>query len=138
METVQKCETKIKEWGIESNVILVGYTKRVSQYLNDCAIYVHPATTEGFGIAVVEAMQMHCPCIVADKGALPELVIDEESGYVIDAYDAKQWAEKIIYLFNHVNERKRMGENAYKRANDKFALDAFVKSHDILYDSLLK
>lgn len=132
-----KCEAKLKEWRIEDNVVLVGPTKQVYQYLDDCAIYVHPAITEGFGIAVVEAMKMHCPCIVADKGALPELIVDGESGYVVDAYDAKQWAEKMIYLIDHSDERRKMGENAYERVNERFSLDAFIKNHDALYDSLL-
>lgn len=133
----KKCELKIREYGIEKNVILVGYTKQVSQYLDDCAVYVHPATTEGFGIAVVEAMQMHCPCIVADKGALPELIVDGESGYVIDAYDSKLWAEKIIYLTDHISERIRMGEKAQQRAGELFSLKSFVYNHDALYEALL-
>ena len=130
-------EAKIKSYAIENNVVLVGYTKAVTQYLDDCAIYVHSATTEGFGIAVVEAMQMHCPCIVADKGALPELIVDGESGYIVDAFDAQAWAEKIIYLYDHLDERIRMGENAYNRAMEKFSLDAFVRNHDNFYNSLL-
>lgn len=132
-----KYELKIREYGIEDNVVLVGYTKQISQYLDDCAVYVHPATTEGFGIAVVEAMHMHCPCIVADKGALPELIVDGESGYVIDAYDYKQWAEKIIYLTDNIGERIQMGENAQQRANELFSLPSFVDNHDALYEALL-
>lgn len=134
----EKCENKIKEYCIGNNVILVGYTNQVSEYLDDCALYVHPATTEGFGIAVVEAMQMHCPCIVADKGALPELVVNGESGYVINAYDGKLWAEKIISLMDDSGLRLSMGENAYQRACNNFSLKAFVENHDNLYDSLLK
>lgn len=130
-------EEKIKEYSIQKNMILVGYSKNTSEYLNDCAIFVHPAKAEGFGIAVVEAMQMHCPCIVADKGALPELIVDGESGYVVDAFNAKAWAEKIIYLYDHLDECMRMGENAYKRAMEKFSLDAFVRNHDEYYNSLL-
>lgn len=131
------CEKKIEEYSIEKNVILVGYTKKVSEYLDDCAVYVHPAITEGFGIAVVEAMQMRCPCIVADKGALPELIVDGESGYVVDAFDHKIWAEKIVFLYDHLDERKKMGECAYKRAEERFSLNAFVHNHDEYYNSLL-
>lgn len=131
------CENLIQKYQLTKNVILVGYTNKVPMYLNNCAVYVHPAITEGFGIAVTEAMEMHCPCIVSNKGALPELIIDSESGYVIEAFDPKQWAEKIIYLHDNVSERKRMGENAYNRAKLKFSLKAFVKNHDDFYDSLM-
>lgn len=133
----KELETLIKVYKIQDNMVLKGSTDKVSDYLEDCAIFVHPATAEGFGIAVVEAMQMHCPCIVADKGALPELIVDGESGYIVDAYDAKAWAEKIIYLYDHPDERLRMGENAYKRAMEKFSLEAFVRNHDEYYNTLL-
>lgn len=131
------CEESIKAYSIQKNIVLVGYSKNTSDYLDNCAIYVHPAKAEGFGIAVVEAMQMHCPCIVADKGALPELIVNGESGYIVDAFDAQVWAEKIIYLYDHLDERIRMGENAYKRATEKFSLDTFVRNHDEYYNSLL-
>ncbi len=131
------CEKKIEEYGIDDNIVLVGYTNCVSQYLDDCAIYVHPAITEGFGIAVVEAMEMHCPCIVANKGALPELIVDGECGFVVDAYNDKQWAEKMIYLTDHADERLIMGERAHQRAKELFSIEAFVDNHDVLYDSLL-
>ena len=121
-----------------NNVILVGYTNKVSEYLNDCAVYVHPATTEGFGIAVTEAMQMHCPCVVANKGALPELISNGECGFVIDAFNPKEWAEKIMFLFDNIKERILMGENAYLRAKRQFSLDTFIKKHEELYNLLMK
>ena len=131
-----KTEAKLKLYNIVDNVILVGYTDKVPDYLDDCAVYVHPAITEGFGIAVTEAMQMHCPCIVADKGALPELIADGECGFVIDAFAPEEWANKILYLFDNVEERVRMGENAYLHAKEHFSLEAFVQHHDELYKSL--
>ena len=134
----KKCESLIANYQIVHNVILVGYTNQVPIYLDDCAIYLHPAVTEGFGIAVTEAMQMKCPCIVADKGALPELIINNESGFVIDAYDPEIWAQKTILLYDNIDLRVYMGNNAYNRAVDKFSLNAFIDNHDALYDSLVK
>lgn len=134
----KECERKLRECNIEENVVLVGYTKNVTDYLDDCAVYVHPAITEGFGIAVTEAMQMHCPCIVANKGALPELIADGECGFVIDAFNPKEWAKKIMFLFDNIEERVRMGENAYLRAREHFSLEAFIKKHDELYNLLMQ
>lgn len=129
-------EEKIKEYHLENAVNLVGYASNVPEWLDDAAVYVHPAITEGFGIAVVEAMQMHCPCVVADKGALPELIIDGEDGFVVDAFDASVWALKIVELFDDKQMSKVMGENAYHRALTHFSLDAFVKHHDDFYNEL--
>ena len=79
---------------------------------------------------------MHCPCVVADKGALPELIIDGEDGFVVDAFDASVWALKIVELFDDKQMSKVMGENAYHRALTHISLDAFVKHHDDFYNEL--
>ena len=133
----EKISILIDAYHLKDQVVLVGYTTDVPSYLNQCAIYVHPATTEGFGIAVTEAMEMYCPCIVADKGALPELVKDGENGYLVSAYDAKEWAEKILYLWDHEELRFRQSEESHRRATEHFSLQTFVASHDQLYDELI-
>lgn len=129
-------EEKIRKYRLNC-VNLVGYTNKVAEYLDDCAVYVHPAITEGFGIAVVEAMQMGCPCVVADKGALPELVVDKENGYVIDAYNAKEWARRIVELYDNLTLRMKLGENSKNRAANLFSLSAFVTNHDNYYTKLI-
>lgn len=129
---------RVERYGLQQQVVLVGYTAHVPAYLDRCAVYVHPATTEGFGIAVAEAMEMHCPCIVADRGALPELVKDGENGFVVSAYDAKEWAEKILLLWDDVPLRLRWAENSYRRAVGQFSLESFITRHDEMYDEMVK
>ena len=130
-------ERLIAEYGLKEQVVLVGYTTNVAAYLDQCAVYVHPATTEGFGIAVIEAMEMHCPCIVADRGALPELVKDGVNGFVVPAYDAQVWAEKILCLLDDVPLRVAQAEASNQRAVQHFSLNAFIDAHDRLYDELV-
>ena len=128
----------ISKYHLEDVVQIVGYANNVPQYLENCAIYVHSAITEGFGIAVTEAMQMYCPCIVADKGALPELVKDGENGYVIDAFDPKVWADKIVKLMDNYELREKFANNSYTRAISIFNINTFIEKHEELYSSICK
>lgn len=132
----EECEQRIRDYKL-TTIHLEGYTNKVPEYLDDCAVYVHPAITEGFGIAVVEAMQMGCPCVVADKGALPELIIDGECGYVVDAFDPKVWADKILKLYDDNELRVKMGTKASQRAQSHFSLDTFVRNHDEYYKKII-
>lgn len=134
----EKISRLIEKYQLTGQVVLVGYTTDVPAYLNQCAIYVHPATTEGFGIAVTEAMEMYCPCIVSDKGALPELIKDGENGFVVPAYDAEAWADKILRLWDDEGLRTRQAEESYRRAVEHFSLQSFVARHDELYDETIK
>ncbi|WP_338868976.1 glycosyltransferase family 4 protein [Spirosoma sp. SC4-14] len=133
----KELEALIGDLNLANNVILVGYSTDVTTYLNDCKIYVHPANTEGFGIAVTEAMYMKCPSIVSNAGALPELVVDGVTGYVVDPYDEKQWSLKIIELLQNKQLCNQMAYEAHDRALNTFPLSGFVNNHDLLYDKLV-
>ena len=128
-------EEMIKKYNLLSNIHLLGYSRKVSEYLSRCKIYLHPATNEGFGISVVEAMYMYCPCIVSKASALPEL-IDESSGFVIDPNDAMEWAKSLIYLNDNLTVRKELAIGANLRAKKCFSMHSFIESHDNLYNQL--
>lgn len=130
-------EKLILELDISENVTLLGYSTKVSEYLNKCSIYVHPANTEGFGIAVAESMYMKCPSIVSNAGALPELIEDGVTGFVVDPYESEEWASKILYLINNKELGIKMGNAAHKRACTIFSQNLFIQNHDFLYDKLL-
>lgn len=126
----------IEKYSLKNNVFIEGLRNNVGDYLNECAIYLHPATTEGFGIAVVEAMYMKCPCIVANKGALPELVEEGTNGFIVDAYSAKEWADRVIDLINDDVLRKEFSENSHKRAIELFHISKFIEKHNQIYRNL--
>ena len=130
-------ENKIKGFNLENNVNLLGNQSDVSRFLDDTKVYVHSATNEGFGISVVEAMYMKCPCILADASALPEL-IDESCGYLISPERPDIWAEKLIFLVDNPLVRLKMGEAAHKRVQEKFSFDSYVNNIDKLYDELIE
>lgn len=128
-------EELIKRYNISTNIKLMGYSKEVATYLENASLYIHPATNEGFGISVVEAMYMHCPCLVSNISA-PQEIVDESCGYVLPIDDPDLWAEAIIKLIDDDDLRLRMGEAAYKRATQMFSLDSFIKKHDTFYESI--
>lgn len=130
-------ETLIKKLNLGKHVILVGYSTDTISYLNNCKIYVHPADTEGFGIAVTEAMYMKCPTIVSNAGALPELVVNGLTGYIVDPYNPEEWSTKIIELFKNDELCIKMANESYKRACEVFPLSGFVNNHDVLYNKVL-
>ncbi|WP_159476919.1 glycosyltransferase family 4 protein [Dyadobacter sp. 3J3] len=129
----KEIETLIEELDLKNNVILVGYSTKITEYLNKCKIYVHPADTEGFGIAVTEAMYMKSPAIVSNAGALPELVSQDKTGLIVDPYDPNEWAQQIIFLLEHEDIRLAMANESHERATSVFPLEAFINNHDDLY-----
>lgn len=134
----ENLEEKIKRYSLDEHVFLLGYQKNIGALLEQADIYVHPAYAEGFGIAVAEAMMAEKPTIVANAGALPELVENGKSGFVIDPFDANAWSEAILKLIKDKKMANKFGKNARKRAQTEFSIDKYILNYHNLYTSLME
>ncbi len=72
----QEIFEKVESLGLEKNVIFTGYVeeKEKNAFLENAFALILPSLYEGFGIPVLEAMQLGCPVIVSQNSSLPELV----------------------------------------------------------------
>ena len=131
-------QAKIDQYNISKHVSLLGFCDKVIEYLDASSIYVHPASNEGFGIAVVEAMQRRCAIIVSDAGALPEIITDFVDGIIAQPYNCNDWANKIATLLNNQELIDRLGEKAHQTVNEKFSIKRYVKEHDNMYERLIQ
>lgn len=87
---------------------------KVPEYLNRIDIYCAPSEMESFGVAVIEASAIEIPVIVSDVGGLPEVVKDHETGFIIEAKNPSQLAEKLYELVTSSRLRQEFGKNGRK------------------------
>lgn len=131
-------EILVKKLGLESDVIFTGPTPDVGEYLNAFDIYVNPTLDEGFGIAVVEAMLSKLPVILSDKGAHPELITEDESGYLYPGGNAELLTKKIRSLIERPEKRKKLGMKAYESAKARFNPSLYASNYFRLVENILR
>lgn len=117
--------------GLEDRVRFLGQRSDVSDLLAQADIFVHlPDWAEGFGITVIEAMAAGLPCVVNDRGALPEIVEDGISGRVVKAGDSEGLQKTLKVLWDAPGgEWHRLRTGALHRA-EAFSLESFVQKLD--------
>jgi glycogen synthase len=110
---------------------------RVPDFLNEAAIVVVPSrTVEPFGNVAVEAMQMARPVVASRQGGLAEVVVDGETGFLVDSPDPAQFAERILALADDVQLAAKMGAAGRARAEENFSLNRCVDDYVRLYRQL--
>lgn len=84
----------------------------VVKYYNQLDIYVALSTldSESFGVAIVEASACAVPVVVSSVGGLPEVVIQNQTGLIVDKKDANAAANAIERLILNPELRTEMGE----------------------------
>lgn len=93
----------------------------VAELFQKSSVVVLPYTDASQSGVVPIAYAFKKPVVVTDVGSLPEVVDHGETGYIVPPKDSKKLAEAIIDLLSDHEKRKRMGENAYKKAETELS-----------------
>ncbi len=134
-ENLERIKNKTVEYN--ENFIFTGKQKDVESIVNIFDIGVLSTYTEGISNSIMEYMALAKPVIATIGGGTSELVINNETGILINQKDYKTLSKKIIYLINRPNERKRLGENGKKRILGEFSFEKMVSRTYDLYVSIL-
>jgi glycosyltransferase involved in cell wall biosynthesis len=80
-------ERRIAEREVEDRVQLLGQRADVPALMAQADAFVHPARWEGFGLVLLEAMRAGLPVLASSVGAIPEVVVDGETGLLVPPDD---------------------------------------------------
>jgi phosphatidylinositol alpha 1,6-mannosyltransferase len=79
-------------------------------------IFIFPSDSESFGNVTLEAMASGLPCVCADATGSRSLVVEGETGFLVDADDADGFARAVLRLADNPDLRRRMGRAGRQRA----------------------
>jgi glycosyltransferase involved in cell wall biosynthesis len=108
----------------------------VPSLLNDATLVVMPSRIEGFGLVALEAAMMGRPVVAARIGGLPEVVVDGQTGLLVEQCDIDSLAQAILRLLGDRELARQFGEAARRRALEVFDWKRYVDSYDALYRQL--
>ena len=135
---INKAIALAKELEIDSIVTFPGWIniEQRDRLLEAADIFVLPSYNEGLPMALLEAMSWKLPVITTPVGGIPEIIIHEQTGLLIEPGNIQQMLVSIQTLIHDQSLREKLGNAAYKQA---LLLDIEHYSHDILdiYRSIL-
>ena len=85
---------------------------------------------EPFGLVVIEAMACGTPVIAARSGAIPELIKDGETGFLVDTKEEAVYAVKNLHAILRQRCREHVAEN--------FSMQTMVDNYEQLYKKILQ
>ncbi|MDC1068383.1 glycosyltransferase family 4 protein [Candidatus Kapabacteria bacterium] len=106
-------KNKVKELELENFVELVGEVKSQESFYKKINIFLLSSKWEGFGYVIAESFNYGKPVIAFDISSNPELIKNNENGFLVKAFDSESFANKIIELSRDKKKIYELGENAY-------------------------
>jgi len=125
--------------GLEDHVKFLGFREDVPALLAQADIVVHASTLgEPFGQVVIEGMAAGKPVIATDGGALPEIVIPNETGLLVPMGDAPAMAEAMRTLLSDPVRAAAMGVAGRQRVRERFTIAHTARKLEGIYEYLLR
>jgi glycosyltransferase involved in cell wall biosynthesis len=111
-EMRSQLEVLTRQLGLTRNVSFLGALEhhQVPELLKNVDVFVMPSIWEGFGVAAVEAEAMEIPVVATRVGGIPEVVLDGETGILVEPGNSEQLAQAILTLIENPALRRQMGE----------------------------
>jgi len=123
--------------GVSGSIVWPGHVLNMPRFLSALDVFVSPATTEAFGIALIEAAAAGVPTIATRVGGVPEVILDGETGLLVAAHDPTALAQAIVGLLDDRRTAIKLAEHARRRAIMEFSPDAMVEGTLAVYADVL-
>ena len=126
--------------GVAGRVKFIGSVPHhmVPQELARLDIYVALSRQESFGVAIIEAGAAGKPVVVSDAGGLPEVVVDNVTGYVVPRNNPQAAADAIRTLVYNPDLRRTMGTAGKTHVERLYSWPACVQQMVNFYQDIVK
>ena len=127
----------VHELNVSDHVIFTGFCDDVYPLISVMDVFVLASTSEGFGIALLEAMAMNKPVVATSVGGIPEVVIHGQTGLLVKAKDSLALARTVSHLLANPEQAAAMGKRGRERVESCFSIKTEIAKFEDLYAELL-
>lgn len=124
--------------GLGRSVLFLGPRKDVRDILAISDIGVLASLYEGFCFFAIESLVMGKPIVATDVCGLSEAVAAGRDGFLVPPKDPAALAEKISFLIDHPEIRRKMGQSGRRKVLDHFTLERWSRDMEGIYAALLR
>ena len=105
----------VKNNDLSANVTFLGSVDDIPAFLNTIDICVVPSRSEGFGLALVEALSMGVPCVASNIEGPKEIIDNEGIGMMFESENSDELANVIVEI---INDFQKVKDTVWKRRTD--------------------
>lgn len=117
---IWKLQERVKLYGVQPATFVAKTMREADVFLQHSVTDPISGAMEGLPVAILEAMAQGLPVVSTRHSGIPEEVVHEETGILVEQEDVDGMASAILRLANNPSLRKSMGYAGYNRALENF------------------
>jgi glycosyltransferase involved in cell wall biosynthesis len=129
-------EARVAQNGLRERVHFLGNRLDVPDVLAMGNVFVFASETEGFGLAVLEAMAARLPVVAFRLPALEEFSTDGETADLVELGDVERYVDRVAAALTNPERARRLGDNGHAVVRDRFSPAAVARSFEPVYEAV--
>jgi glycosyltransferase involved in cell wall biosynthesis len=130
-------EVQAAALGLNEAVTFAGWVADAACLMPGCEVVAMPSRWEGFGLVALEAMSASRPLVASRVSALPEIVVDGETGLLVPPDDPAALAAALNALLADPARAEAMGRAGRARLVERFSVDRMIRETLAVYEAVL-
>ena len=134
----------VKSLGLENNIILLGALERqeIIKHLQSAFLFVQHSIiatngdSEGTPVGIIEAMAAGLPLVSTRHAGIPDVVIENKTGFLVNENDINQMASYILKITGNRELAKCLGRKGKARILSEFTLQKHIATIDRLIEEI--
>jgi phosphatidylinositol alpha-1,6-mannosyltransferase len=124
-----------RQLGVADRVVFTGFIDEgdVGDYFNLCDVFMFHTVYETFGIVLAQAMAYGKPVVSIWNTAVPDVVLDGQTGILTKPYDPAAMADAAVRLLENPALREKLGACGRKRALELFDWDKIADKYETVF-----
>ena len=133
-EDRQKLVQLSEDLKVNDCIIFMGYRSDIQNIMSQTDLVVLSSLWEGFPLTPIEAFSVGKTVVATAVDGTVEIVDDGKNGILIEPKNPEQIAEKVIWIQEHLEEKKKMESEAKEEYEREFSIDEFKRNYRAYYE----
>jgi glycosyltransferase involved in cell wall biosynthesis len=131
----QELEAQARRLDLGDRFVFHGFARDVARVVSAFDLSVFPSLWEGTPLTVFEALAMGKSIVATDADGLVDVLTHDRDARIVPRRNAGALAQEIVWMMDHPDERRRLGEGA-RATGPAYDIAAFVRKMERLYELL--
>lgn len=139
---LDKCTKLVTTLQLKDNVHLLGIKTpgEILELFEKSSVYIQHSVvakngdSEGTPVSILEAQAAGLPVVSTRHAGIKDVIIDKETGFLVDEFDVDGMADKIVFLLENPERAKEMGEKGRNNVKNKYSEKIHLNTiNEIIY-----
>lgn len=134
---LERVRARARGAGLGDRLRFLGRRADALDFVAAADLFVNPSEVEGLPLAVLEAMALERPVVATAAGGVPTIVIDGETGILVEPGDPAALSKGIEQLLDDRDAADRMARNGRDLVESQFGLGHMIEETESIYRKVL-